>query len=322
MFGRLILVVPLIFLLDSFPVSVRAQEPASPSKTPEKIIIDTDIGTDIDDAFAVALALRSPEVKIVGITTASGDTEARAKILDRMLGETDYKGIPVLAGVPTRFPDPTGAIGPQSKYGEKSRFAHATHASAVDFSLEEIHKYPGEITLVAIGPLTNLGGVIDKDPQQFRRVKRVVLMGGGVGSALDGGWGIEKELRPEYNILGDIHGAQKLFQSGVPLYVMPLNSTANLKLEKAQRDELFAKATPLTESLGLQYLYWGNPTPILYDAMAVGYVIDPHLCPVEPMHIVVDDSGVTRSQEGAPNAQVCLRSDPNQFFRFYLSRFE
>src|SRR5215467_5794432 len=71
------------------------------TQTPEKIIIDTDIGDDIDDAFAVALALRSPELQILGVTTTFGDTEMRAKLLDRMLGEVGRADIPVAAGTPT-----------------------------------------------------------------------------------------------------------------------------------------------------------------------------------------------------------------------------
>src|SRR6476660_1942671 len=73
----------------------------SNAPTPEKIIIDTDIGDDIDDAFAVALALRSPELQILGISTTFGDTETRAKLLDRLLGEVGRSDIPVAVGTPT-----------------------------------------------------------------------------------------------------------------------------------------------------------------------------------------------------------------------------
>src|SRR6266699_1389210 len=78
-----------------------AQSP--PARAPEKIIIDTDIGDDVDDAFAVALALRSPEFQILGISTTFGDTDLRAKLVDRLLGETGYSDIPVAAGTPTSF---------------------------------------------------------------------------------------------------------------------------------------------------------------------------------------------------------------------------
>ena len=143
---------------------------------PEKVIIDTDIGDDIDDAFAVALALRSPELKILGITTTFGNTEKRAKLLDRLLGEVGRSDIPVAAGVPTQpKTDFT-----QAKYAERGHFAKASHPDAVTFLLDGIRKNPGEITLVAIGPLVNVGAAIDKDGETFRKLKRVVLMGGSI----------------------------------------------------------------------------------------------------------------------------------------------
>jgi inosine-uridine nucleoside N-ribohydrolase len=312
---------PALFVAVSLSSIAYADDRAAAAATPEPIIIDTDIGTDIDDAFAVALALRSPEVKILGISTASGDTLARAKILDRMLGVSGHQDIPVAVGAPTTLPNSTPPIGRQSRYGETRGFERSSHPPAVDFILEQIRHFHGQITLVPIGPLTNLAGAIDKDPETFRKLKRVVMMGGWIGSVDMGGWGVAGKPGPEYNIQMDIPAAQKVFRSGVPIYVMPLDSTANLKLDEVKRDVLLSKGTPLTDSLALLYIMWGSVTPVLFDAMAVGYVIDSKLCPVKPMHIVVDDQGVTRSESGEPNAQVCLASDPDTFLRFYMSRF-
>src|SRR5207245_9695301 len=106
---------------------------SSPSTTPqtapsEKVVIDTDIGDDIDDAFAVALALRSPELEILGITTTFGDTETRAKLLDRFLGETGRQDIPVAVGTPT---DNANRL-PQRRYAEGGHFARASHPTPVD----------------------------------------------------------------------------------------------------------------------------------------------------------------------------------------------
>ena len=132
-----------------------AQTPAA--KAPEKIIIDTDIGDDVDDAFAVALALKSPEVQILGITTTFGDTETRAKLVDRMLGEGGRADIPVAMGKAAE----TKSNFTQRRYAEGGRFARGAHPDAVNFILEQIRKNPGEITLVAMGPLVNVGGLID-----------------------------------------------------------------------------------------------------------------------------------------------------------------
>jgi inosine-uridine nucleoside N-ribohydrolase len=290
-----------------------AQAPA-PASAPQRIIIDTDIGDDIDDAFAVALALRSPELEILGISTTFGDTEARARIVDRLLGEAGRPDIPVSAGAPTRAPGPMS----QRRYGEGGRFAHSSHPAAVDFILDQIRRYPGEITLVGIGPLVNVGALIDRDPQTFRKLQRVVIMGGSIDRGYGDPYGAPPP-QPEWNIMNDIPAAQKLFASGVPLYVMPLDST-QLKLDEVKREFLFRQGTPLTDAVTLLYHQWGQQTPTLFDPMTIAFMDDPKLCPVQAMNVVIDQKGMTRRGTGMPNAQVCLHSDPEAFFRFYLGR--
>lgn len=281
----------------------------------EKVIIDTDIGDDIDDAFALALAVRSPELEILGVTTGFGDTEARAKIADRFLGEAGCADIPVAAGVPTPSKGPMS----QRRYGEGGHFAKASHPAAVDFLLDQIRRHPGEITLIAIGPLMNIGGAIDKDAATFRKLKRVVLMGGSVKRGYGDIYSSPRPPDAEWNIVNGISSAQKLLASGVPIAMMPLDST-QLKLDEVKRAFLFSQGTVVTDALTLLYHQWGQQTPTLFDPMTVAYVLKPELCPVQSMHIRVDEKGFTRAETGAPNAEVCLDSDPEKFFQFYLAR--
>ena len=296
------------------PVS-RAQS-SSTNAAPEKVIIDTDIGDDIDDAFAVALALRSPELQILGITTTFGDTETRAKLLDRFLAEVGRPEIPVAAGVAT---PPKGTF-TQRRYAENNHFAKSSHADAVAFLLDQIRRSPGQITLIAIGPLMNIGAAVDKDPATFRKLKRVILMGGSIHRGYgDLGFGQPTPPQPEWNILNDIPSAQKLFAAGVPLFVMPLDAT-QLKLDEVKRAFLFSQGTPLTDALTLLYHQWGQQTPTLFDPMTIAFLVNPALCPVQPIHIRIDDNGFTRPDPGPPNAQVCLDSNPDAFFRFLLPR--
>jgi purine nucleosidase len=288
----------------------------------EKVIIDTDIGDDIDDAFALALALRSPELQIIGITTTFGDTETRAKLVDRFLAEVGHPEIPVAAGTPT---PPKGTF-TQRRYAQGGRTAKSSHPDAVAFLLEQIRRYPGQVTLIAIGPLMNVGAAIDKDAATFRKLKRVILMGGSIKRGYgDLGYTAPQPPQPEWNILNDIPSAQKLFASGIPLFVMPLDST-QLKFDEVKRTFLFSQGTPLTDALTLLYHQWGQETPTLFDPMTIAFLVDPTLCPVQPMHIRVDEKGFTRPDPGppnspnAPNAQVCLDSNPDAFFRFLLPR--
>jgi len=283
-------------------------------RTPEKIIIDTDIGDDVDDAFALALAVRSPELQVLGVMTTFGDTEARAKIVDRFLAEVGRAEIPVLAGKAAATKNPMS----QRKYGEGRHFAKASHADAVEFLLEQIRKYPGEITLIAIGPLMNVGAAIDKDAATFRKLKRVVIMGGSIRRGYgDLGYTAPVAAMPEWNILNDVASAQKLFAAGVPLFVMPLDST-QLKMDEVKRAFLFSQGTAVTDQLAVLYHLWGQETPTLFDPMTVVFVLRPELCPVQGLHIRVDEKGFTREEPGAVNAQVCLESNAEDFFRFYL----
>jgi purine nucleosidase len=282
----------------------------------EKVIIDTDIGDDVDDAFALALALRSPELDVIGVTTTFGDTETRARIAERFLREAGRPDIPVAAGRLTVTKNPMT----QRRFAAAIDPAKASYPPAVDFLLEQSRRYPGQITLIAIGPLMNVGAAIDKDAPAFRRLKRVVLMGGSIKRGYgDLGYTAPRGPEAEWNIVNDIPSAQKLFAAGVPLAVMPLDAT-QLKLDEVKRAFLFSQGTPLTDSLTVLYHLWGQQTPTLFDPMAVAYAVNPGLCPVEPMHIRVDERGFTRAEAGAPNAAVCLESNPEEFFRFYLKR--
>ncbi|HUZ94470.1 MAG TPA: nucleoside hydrolase [Edaphobacter sp.] len=277
----------------------------------QKVILDTDIGDDIDDAFAVALAFRSPELQVLQIDAGYGDTHLRARLLEHFLRDAGLPQVPVAQGVTTR----TTNVFTQRAYAEQQPEPSHPYPDAISTSLDLIRRSPGEITLIAIAPLSNIGAMIDRDPATFRKLKRVVLMGGSIHQ----GYGNNKVPEPEWNIKMDIRSAQKLFASGVPIFVMPLDATI-LKLDAAKRQAVFGHGSRLTDQLAILYKQWGSETPTLFDAMAVAYAVDPALCPTTPMRIRVDDSGMTIPEEGASNAKVCLRSSSDEFFRFYLPR--
>ena len=307
-------------LLSSL-LSAQTGTSVSPAKATEKIIIDTDIGDDIDDAFAVGLALSSPEFEILGISSAWGDTHLRARLLSRFLKETGRGDIPVAMGIAKHPPGKVNVL-TQAPYAQGGP-ADQNYPNAVDFILEQIKLHPGEITLIAIGPETNLGAAIDRDATTFRKLKRVVLMGGSVYRGYGQfNYGKTHGPDPEWNILCDIQAAQKVFGSGVPLYVMPLDST-QIKLQELERAEIFKAGTPLTDALLVLYAQWSKgatQTPTLFDAVAVAYAIHPELCPAQPMRLRVDDQAYTRVEAGTPNAQVCLRSSSDQFLEFFMPR--
>jgi purine nucleosidase len=301
--------------------SGQTERPVSRPTSREKIIIDTDIGGDIDDAFAVGLALQSPEFEILGISSAWGDTHLRARLLSRFLKETGRPHIPIAVGI---VKHPAGKLDTlsQAAYAQGGP-ADQNYPSAVDFLLDQIRLHPGEITLISIGPETNLGAAIDRDGATFRKLKRVVLMGGSVYRGYSQfNYGKTHGPDPEWNILCDIQSAQRVFGSGVPLYVMPLDST-QIKLQELERAEILKSGTALGDALLVLYTQWshgGAQTPTLFDAVAVAYAIHPELCPTQPMKLRVDEQGYTRVESGTPNTQVCLRSNSDQFLEFFMPR--
>jgi len=285
------------------------------------VVVDLDIGDDIDDSFALALLFASPEFELRGISTAWGDTALRARLVKRLLRELGRDEVPVAEGLvttsQTAFTQARWASGPHRPGTTDAAPAPSVASgSSVDFLLAQAARQPGQITLLALGPLTNVAAAIRRDPQGFRRFKQVVLMGGSVRE----GYSKSDYLpaRPpdaEYNIVADTAAAQTVFESGVPIVMMPLDSTA-VRLDDQKRAALFAHGSALTDALTLMYQQWTNAyqpwasaTPTLFDVVPVVWLLEPSTCPLTPLRIVVDAQGYTREVPGAPNARVCLKVD-------------
>ena len=309
-----VLVILWTFGSKAYGVSGQPEKSAgSALAKPELVVIDTDIGDDIDDAFALGLALKSPELKVLGVTTAFGNTELRAQLAERYLEAAGRGEIPVAAGIHTETTNPMT----QAAYARRG--PEKAYPDGVTFLLDQIRAHPGEVTLIAIGPLFNVQAAIQRDPATFRKLKRVVMMGGSIARGYDDPkTGAHRPPDAEWNILQDPKGAQALLTSGVPVFMMPLDST-QVHLEEPERDAIFAHGSPVTDQITLLYHQWKmdnwshSPTPTLFDPVAVTYSFRPELCPATPMHIEVDDKGFTRRTDGKVNAEVCMMSDEAGF---------
>jgi inosine-uridine nucleoside N-ribohydrolase len=278
------------------------------------IILDTDIGTDIDDAFALALIVNSPELQLLGVTTVSGDTAARARLAAKFLWEAGgkWRQVPVAAGVP----GPAQHI-EQTHWADDFAGPQILKESAVDFLRGQFHRRPGEITLIAIGELTNVAALLKADPLVAKKIKRIVLMGGSIAR------GYEPGSKPdaEWNIKSNPAAARAVFASGIPILMAPLDVTAMLQLDGAARSRIFDHGTPVASALAALYHLWNSDTPTLFDPMAVALLIDPNLCQTQDLAVEVDDQGSTRIAPGRPvNATVGMHTNPATFFEFYLSR--
>ncbi len=285
-----------------------------------KFIIDTDIGDDYDDIFTLAVALASPEVDLLGVTTVGGDVALRARLTRRFLELAERSDIPVAIGAP----QPVRAQFSHRRWAQAAPPLAGAQPDAVAFILDQARAHPGEITLLAIGPLSNVAAAVSRDPEGFGKLARIVLMGGSVRRGYrDLPWRPASGPSAEYNIVQDIPAAQTVFDSGLPLLVAPLDATM-VALDEAKRMQIFTRSTPITDALALTYLQWtaasGRALPILFDTIALAAALDPGVCQTEPLRLQVDAEGYTRLTEGPPNAEVCVDCDEDRFCRWMMPR--
>jgi inosine-uridine nucleoside N-ribohydrolase len=280
---------------------------APPAVNSVPVIIDTDVGDDIDDAFALAIALQDPHLEVMGITTAWGDTRTRTLLVRRLLGTLGRQDVPVAQGPATQNPVP---------FTQKKWALGATDTSsapdAIEFLREQAHRHPGRITLIALAPLSNIEALARRDLKALQEFRQVVMMGGSIHAGYNQGGSIPVALpSAEYNVASAPSGLIALLQSQVAVRMFPLDST-QIKFDEVRRDRLFAYGSPASDALALLYHQWrlrnswGQITPTLFDAVPVTWLLDPSTCPVTPLRIEVDARGFTRSVSGAPNVEACL----------------
>ncbi|WDS34671.1 nucleoside hydrolase [Pseudoxanthomonas sp.] len=275
------------------------------------VIVDSDFGGDIDDAFAMALLLSSPQFKPVLISASSGDAVLRGKLLKQFLVRTGHAGIPLVVGPST--PDRSGMS--QADWLAASTTAQAPLPEAAPAIIATLKAAPaGSVTLIALGPLTTIGAAIQYDPAAFKRLKRVVLMSGSIYKGYGPTAGTTKDTpSKETNAAGDPAALRALLASGVRVELLPLDAT-EVALPAELQARLFAAdtvyATPLRELYGLwaPRSPWGT-VPTLFDVVPVARLLDAAVCTPKPLRIAVDDDGMTRPVAGTPNAGVCLDVD-------------
>lgn len=292
---------------------------AADPPAPTPVIFDTDIGTDIDDAYALAALLRQPALELVGVTTVSGDATARARLAAKLLhvaGEP-WRRVPVYAGISTA-----------AQYMQQVEWAAgfaspALHDSGgVDFMRRQIHARPGALTLIAVGELTNVATLLDSEPGIARQIRAIALMGGSIYR----GYAPGSRPEPEWNIRSNVRAAQTVFSSGVPLRVAPLDSTADLKLTAEMRVALFKRGTPLNDALAaLNSIWrhtntWNAENPTLFDVLAVQLAVGRPPYEARRLHLQVNDDGLTVPVAEAPaNAAVAITLDTTGFMRDFVA---
>lgn len=287
-----------------------ALPPAAAVATSEKVILDTDIADDIDDAYALALLASAPGVKLLGVTTAFGETGKRAQVAAKLLAALGRSDVPVCAGRKG-----TPAIGRQYEWARSFHSPALKSGDAITFLKTQIDQAPGQITLIGIGPLMNLGDLLIRYPEVKPKIRRIVLMGGAVYAGYNG----QPPAAPEWNISRDPAAARIVFMSGVPLVMAGLEVTTTLQLDAERQKRIFADGTPGTDALAALTNLWGGGTPTLFDVAAVAYALGHRFCDEARDHVVVDDSGRTRITDGPPNVTVLIHPHPDLFLDWYVT---
>ncbi len=246
-----------------------------------QILIDTDIGGDVDDALALGMALNTPEIEIVGITNVYLANAWRAGVTKELLRVYGREQIPVCAGaekpligwwdenrIPNSSPD----------YGEY-RGEKLPHAA--DFIIRKAEE-TDDLVLLAIGPLTNVGLALAKAPHIAKRL-RIFMMGGQLNKA-----------HPEWNIVCDPEAARIVFESGADVTMVGLDVTNRCRFTRDEVDEIKNAGNPRAERLGLmmeQFIRNFGYLPILHDPLALAALIWPDLLKLERKRILIETRG-------------------------------
>lgn len=261
-----------------------------------KIILDTDIGDDIDDAIALALGVKCPELDVKGVVTTYRNSVMRSKIAKAILEELGKETVPVVQGLDDPIKQPyyyfpyekieengKPIIGHFEEYMEKYE---CSEKDGIEFMAETIRQNPYEISLVCIGPLTDIAALIKKYPDDYEKVKEVIIMGGRIG-----------EKRPEWNIKCDPEAAEIVLSSEKNIKLVPLDVTLKCVFDQEQVNRLYNDTYNTRLSKMIQT--WLNNTkhkslPILHDPLALSCVFA-DFCEFEEMKIRV---GLTDSERG------------------------
>jgi inosine-uridine nucleoside N-ribohydrolase len=314
------------------------------------IVFDTDFAMPPqDDSLALILALQSPEVNILGITTVAGNKSVAQATVDvlRLLEIAQRVDIPVFQGADMPLVH-RGSEFAVRKYGSwysddpptepHGGFAHkqVEDEAAVSYIVRTVLARPNEITLVALGPLTNIAQAIRTEPTFAAKVKRLVIMGGAIALLPDGAGNMTPNA--EFNFWVDPEAARETLRSGIPIELSPLNVSRKSALTKDWFEKMVRADTPITallrDTMGPRFVEQPDRTWTMFDQIAMASVIDPTLVSKETLYVDVDinpniNYGVSvggreiwPGAEGAQQMQVQYDLDWLRFIEMFSERVQ
>ena len=286
-----------------------------------KILLDTDIGTDVDDAVALAYLLSHPDCELLGITTVTGEAEKRASLAS-VLCQAAEKEIPIYPGSES----PMQGEQRQLKAQQASvlpRWPHQTDFpkyQAVDFLADTIRAYPGEVTLLTIGPLTNLGFLFSQYSDVAALLAGLVIMGGNFDDT-----GPEAG-RIEWNVAGDMLASEITYKAPVHLHrSLGLNVTQRVMMSAEDVREKFT-APLLRPVLEMAEIWFAQFYPFItfHDPLTAAAIFEPELCSYQRGTVMLDNAdkrGRTIWDPGETEGphQVAMTVDVDRYFQHFFS---
>ncbi len=301
-------------------------------RVPTPLLLDTDIGTDVDDAIALALLLASPELDLCAITCVSGDTVRRAQIAARLLQLANRNHVPVAAGVrePLLRQRSFLWIGHEGNgILEADCEPPVAAAHAVDLLIETVRRQPTEV--VAIGPMTNLAVAIIKEPTVIEAIPRLTIMGGAFGIAAG-------PPAFEYNLASDPEAAVVVLNAGIPIRLVPLDVTWWVRMQEDDLQRLRQSGSALVRALAAAIEIWApiqrsffstvpsftaDTVSILHDPLTLAALIDPSLMTWQRRRLraVIDAGGLCLAEDAsAPEIEVAVAVDAERARSFMIER--
>lgn len=284
-----------------------------------KILLDTDIGCDIDDCLALPYLLAREDVELLGITTVTGKPHLRAQ-LAKAVCDASGRNIPIHVGLEEPLSGPvrqTGLTRTQNAVAEACSVHYTEHPTAIEFMKETIEAHPHEITLVSIGPLTNVGTLFSAYPHIPGLLGGLAIMGGLYTN--DPSFDTSRWGKTEWNILNDIKAADIVFtECRCPCLVIGVNETCRFSIPpKPLKDTLlgYPRWRPVSDSINtvVKEIFF-------HDVILAYSLLHPEEVTTERGEIAVDtaEGGATPFTPDE-NGRFCLVTDydPERFFENY-----
>jgi inosine-uridine nucleoside N-ribohydrolase len=298
----------------------RSAVPSGPQQIP--VILATDIGDDIDDTWALGFLLKSPELSLKLVATEYGKAPYRAKLIGKFLEKTGHAHIPIAVG-PDVEPHGEGALAEWVKDYDLSSYPGRVHTDGVGAIIDVIMRSAQPVTLICIGPMSNVAAALEREPRIGRRTRFV-----GMDGSVRIGYGGAKTPSAEWNVKAAVAAAKKGLSADWDITITPLDTCGLVTLDGARYQRMLHSSDPVAGTIVENYRLWskvgGTPaqaeqhSSTLFDTVAVYLAFARQFCKIERLGVRVTDDGLTVHDENAKQMNVATEWNDLEGYRDLL----